>query len=169
MTQPAFNTRPWDERTAYLGTTAEQAFETVAAHLGIALERLGMDRESPLKYNALHPFLRQRPDYVAQTSNDGPFFVEVKGSGSDGVVKIKLDSIETAQHWQLLHRVKFFVFDSARKLYATMWLDDLRATIKRDKIVAACFSDGNQYHPVPRTLFKWHRLPAMSEAQQAAA
>ncbi len=162
-----FNEAGWQERKRFLGNTAEEAFEIVAAAKGIAFERLGMDRQSPLTYRNLHPYITKRPDYLCQRAGKS-YFMEVKGTGTDGVVKIKLDSLEVGRFWSTLHPVNFFLFDSTRKQWAIIDIDEVLAIIHRNRLTTTCFNDGNQFYPVPRDCFSWQQMPDTAANQQAA-
>lgn len=151
-----FNQQKWQQRKYYLGNTSETAFEIIAHREGIALERFGQSEESPLKYFRLHTYMRTRPDYICQKDNE-TFFIEVKGVGSDGVLKLKLDSLEGATYWSTIHPLHFFIYDSARKLFTKVSLPYLRKMTK--KILPQSFpDDGKLYYPFPVNLFKWESM-----------
>lgn len=151
-----FNQQPWDERKAFLGTTSEAAFEDYARNEGIRFERLGMDRESPLNYRSLHPYLSMRPDYICQ--RDKSFFCEVKSVGRDAIIKIKTISLEVARVWATWHPVSIFVWDSARQQCTMPSLADVMKTIRDLRLTTQLFDDGNPYYGLPASRFTWMRL-----------
>jgi len=100
--------------------------------------------------------MRTRPDYLCQYNND-TFFLEVKGIGADGVLKVKLDSLEGATFWNTIHPLYFFIFDSTGKRFAKVALTRLREMIK--KIFPQAFpGDEKLYYPVPANLFTWENI-----------
>jgi len=155
-TREAYSAKNWQHRKQYFGETSETAFEIVAHREGIAFERFGQPAESPLKYFRLHTYMRTRPDYLCQKDQE-TFFLEVKGIGADGILKIKLDSLEGATYWSTIHPLHFFIYDSARKRFAKTALTTLKD--KARKIPPQSFpEDGKLYYPFPASFFKWETI-----------
>lgn len=155
-TTATFNQQPWNERKAFLGTTSEAAFEDYARNEGIRFERLGMDRESPLNYRSLHPYLSLRPDYICQ--QEKPFFCEVKSVGRDAVIKLKTISLEVLRMYATWHPVNIFVWDSVRRQCTMPGLAEIMKAIRDLRLTTALFDDGNPYYGVPAERFKWQAL-----------
>jgi hypothetical protein len=149
-----FNQKPWNERKKQLGATAENAFERFAAREGIKIEPFGMHEESQLDYSLVPLWLRKRPDYVCQ--KDGKtYLTEVKGCGSDGLVKFPFESVEGLYFWQaLIASLYVFIFDSSRKKCSFMLYRDLREKLLR--IEPSRFErDGKLYFPLSIKTLSW--------------
>jgi len=149
-----FNQQPWIERKKHLGKTAESAFENFAAREGIRIEPFGMHTESDLDYSQAPLWLRKRPDYVCQ-KDDKTYLTEVKGCGSDGIIKFPLESVEGLYLWQLLtSSLHIFIFDATRKKCSFIFYRDLRE--KLSKLDLKRFeSDGKQYFPLSIKTLSW--------------
>src|SRR5262245_28586464 len=102
----AFIERPWADRYAYMGDTAEVEFE---ARYKLGFVRTGIKRP-PLKVYDLHPYVRRMPDYLTQ---DG--WVEVLGIGADLTLKLNVDKLCALRFWALLMPVTLWIWDSHRK------------------------------------------------------
>jgi len=165
----AFNALNWSERSKFLGHTAEAAFEQYAAANHIPFERFGQADASPLNYVAIKAEIRQRPDFLAQPGGV-THFVEVKGTGKDGVVKMKTGSLAVAGWWAKTHPVLFWFYDSAHKLYAQANTQantqEIREIIKRGGLIPVPFlGDRTMFYPLPAEHFEW--LP-LSDGQEDA-
>lgn len=156
MDKTTFNQNNWQQRKYYLGNTSETAFEIVAHREKIHFERFGQSEESKLTYYLLHTYIRTRPDYICQKDKE-TFFIEVKGMGADGILKVKLDSMEGATYWSTIHPLHFFIYDSVKKRFAKAALITLKEKAK--KILPQPFpEDGKLYYPFPANLFKWESV-----------
>jgi len=151
--QATFNKEDWKTRKAYLGHTSEAAFEQYCRKEGIQFEHFGQKSESSLDYKTLSIYLRTRPDYICQRGSE-TFFVEVKGVGRDGILKIKLESIIGAPYWATLLPLKIFVYDSARKKCSLCSFDHLKRklTIREPERFE---SDRKLYFPIAISEFAW--------------
>jgi len=151
-----FNQRDWKERKGYLGHTSEMAFETFCKKEGILFERFGQRTESSLDYKNLSIILRMRPDYICQKVDES-FFVEVKSVGRDGILKVKLESLEGITFWDSLLPVKIFIYDSVKKrvsFFAYKWLRVKLYHVDIDRFE----SDLKPYFPLSIREFAWHEL-----------
>jgi hypothetical protein len=154
--QSAFSQQNWKARKSYLGHTSENAFEQYCLKEGIQFEHFGQKSESSLDYKALSIYLRTRPDYICQRGSD-MFFVEVKGVGRDGILKIKFESIIGAPYWATMLPLKIFVYDSARKKYSLFSFDQLKQKLTLRE-PARFENDRKLYFPVAISEFSWGTL-----------
>lgn len=151
--QSAFNQQNWKARKAYLGHTSENAFEQYCTKEGILFEHFGQNQESFLDYKVLSVYLRTRPDYICQRGNES-FFVEVKGVGRDGILKIKLESIVGIPFWDTLLPVKIFVYDSSRKKCSFFPFSNLKQKLTKND-PQRFDNDSKLYFPVLINEFSW--------------
>ena len=152
----SFSEQNWRERKAYLGHTSEKAFEEYCLREGITYERFGYHEDSMLDYKYLPLYVRIRPDYIAQSGPE-TFFVEVKGVGKDGIIKLKIESLEGLTYWSLLLPVKIFVYDSSRKRASLTTLDEVKTKFTR--IYPERFTSGMKlFYPIPIQEFAWLTL-----------
>jgi hypothetical protein len=76
--------------------------------------------------------VRASPDYLTSSG-----FVECKGVGRDGTIKIKVEDYVSLQFWRLLMPVDIFVWDSSQR----RWTQAPLGTIER-LIGEGAFSTG---------------------------
>lgn len=151
-----FHEKDWKTRKAYLGHTSENAFEQYCRKESIKFEHFGQKNESPLDYKLLNVYVRTRPDYICQQEGKA-FFVEVKGVGRDGVLKIKFDSIVSLPFWDTHLPVKIFVYDSTRKRCSLFPLVTLKQKFTR--LDPRRFeNDLKIYFPVSIDEFSWRAI-----------
>lgn len=151
--QTTFNQKDWKARKDFLGHTSEQAFEQYCIKEGIRFERFGQKHESTLDYNLIDLYIRTRPDYICQHEGKA-FFVEVKGVGRDGILKIKLENIVSLPYWSTLMPVKVFVYDSSRKKCSLFPFTSLKQKLTR--LDPRRFeNDSKLYFPVSINEFSW--------------
>lgn len=156
MQAAAFNQKTWHERKQVLGKPAETAFEIFARKKNIRLEPFGMKEESSLDYWKTKLFLRLRPDYLCQQGHKS-FFVEVKGCGSDAILKFKIESIEALYTWQLLLPVFIFLWDSSRQHYCFILYEELRQKLYQCNI-QRFDNDQKPYFALPVSMLQWEVL-----------
>jgi hypothetical protein len=115
-----FNDRPFAERFAYMGDTAEQS--VIDAHNGKVV-RFGLERP-PFALRNLPVELRGAPDFIG-----GKAFYEACGVGRDQVVKVKKYKHEAQLWWSALLPVVYHVFDPVNK----RWVE-IEASVIQDLI-----------------------------------
>jgi hypothetical protein len=151
--QSTFNQQSWIDRKAFLGHTSENAFEIFCKREGIVFEHFGQKTQTLLDYKTIPIYVRTRPDYICQRENEC-FFVEVKGVGKDGILKIKLDAVVSFPFWDVHLPVKIFVYDSARKKYSFFSFDLLKQKLTKhdpERFV----NDKKMYFPISVYEFTW--------------
>ena len=112
----SFAELPWSARKAVMGAEAESKFDSLhknATPFGLNLP--------PIDVPALPLVLRYAPDRLQSNR-----FVECKGVGKDGILKLKLDQLFSLQWWDAILMVDVFIWDSYRKRYTTISLGELR-------------------------------------------
>ena len=149
----AFNQRSWDERTVFMGDTAEMAFTKVAAQKGWKVTRLGFEKVHGLDSSKISMLVRKQPDFLVQ-GKKGVAMMEVKGTGRDGVLKLKVDDLPYLSRWHLYQGVCFFIFDSHRHRYALVPWPKMERLL--DKAPLNYFHDGGGlYYVLKHGLFTW--------------
>lgn len=154
--QAVFNQKTWHERKQVLGKPAETAFEIFAKKRNIRLEHFGMKEESSLDYWKMQLFLRLRPDYLCQQGHKS-FFVEVKGCGSDAILKFKIESFEALYTWQLFSPVFIFLWDSSQRRYSFVSYEELRQKLYQCQM-QRFDSDMKPYFALPVSMLQWEFL-----------
>ena len=137
-----FHTQSWVGRFAELGDTAEAIFEQVYPNNWV---RFGLNRP-PLKMSSLTVRSRYAPDYL---TSDG--YVEVKGCGRDGIIKIKRENLDALQWWHSNEQVRFFFWDSHRTRHVMVGLRELTDLIDNPDagITLGHFHDPKAFFGVP--------------------
>lgn len=123
--------RPFSQRFAQLGDTAEDAFVGInpRAH------RLGLCRPA-LNMAKMHPRLRYTPDFLTE---DGAYEVMGFSSKGNGTLKLKFEKADALRAWDMLIPTFLWVFDSGRKRY---WCAPI------DTWLARCYEAGErQFFP----------------------
>lgn len=133
-----FNDASFVQRYQSMGDEAESMFEQIYPRNWI---RYGLDRP-PIQVWKLPPFIRYTPDYLC---TDGLY--EVQGCGQDGLIKIKLDKLESLRQWNLLCPTSFWFWDKANRRYTTLSIQD--AVNGTQVFKKGRFSDGRDYWEMP--------------------
>ena len=138
----SFHERQWASRFGQMGDEAEGVFETVTDRNHV---RYGLNRP-PLAVQNLPLRIRYTPDYL--TSHG---FVEVKGCGKDGKLKIKLENWNELHCWNNEFPVDLFIWDSHRKRHTTIPLVDLSKIVNDPEagVQSDHFHDGKLYLAIP--------------------
>lgn len=156
MQAAAFNQKSWQERKRVLGAPAETVFEIFCRKKNIRFEHFGMKEESSLQYWKLQLFLRLRPDYICQHGSK-TILCEVKGCGSDAVLKFKLESLEALYSWQLIMPVYIFLWDSNKQRYSFIAYEALRQQLYQCQL-QRFENDNKPYFALPVSQLQWETL-----------
>lgn len=134
----SFKDQSFSKRFQGMGDIAEGAFEERYPENYV---RYGLNRP-PLKMSSLPPVVRYTPDYLTSKA-----FVEVQGLGADQIFKLKIDKLESLSHWNAMHPVLLYVYDSHNTRDKVLdWKTLTNLTVKA-KI--ASFPEGKKYYAVP--------------------
>jgi hypothetical protein len=143
-----FNDRPFSERFAFMGDTAEQS--VVDAHGGKVV-RWGLDRP-PFGLKGMPAEIRSAPDFLGRLA-----FYEACGVGRDQVVKIKLVKHEVQMWWDDLHPVIYHIFDPINKRWAEIEARVVQDLIDLGRVPLEAFaSDGIEYYALDMALLMSH-------------
>ena len=125
-----------------MGDQAEAIFEET---YGNNFVRWGLNRP-PLQMHKLSTTVRYSPDYL---TSDG--FVEVKGCGRDGQIKLKLENWNALEFWSAVMPVRLFVWDSHKKRHCIVGLGELARVINdpSGNVKSDHFHDGKLFLKVP--------------------
>lgn len=151
-----FSKRPFHERFADLGDTAEQKFREIADAKGIRYVDYGFHRPPFKRFYDVPLFIRLTPDFLCEGREKEKYLVEAKGCGSRGL-KIKLESLEGMRLWNELAPVWVFVYNSSKKKYAMVSYEHMVGMCEGRDVEE--FDDHKEYYTVPVKEFTWHALP----------
>lgn len=134
-----FSGQTWTKRFEDMGDASEARFEEVAASLGRNPVRAGLNRP-PFSVAQLPKKERYRPDYL-----DSKGFIECQGLGRDGTFKLKLEKYAALSAWHVEHEVSIFIWDSHKKRYAIIALDDLTKIVNEGNAALGYFPEPKAY------------------------
>lgn len=112
----SFRDQGWVARFGALGDEAEGIFEATYPE---GWARFGLNRP-PIRLSSVPPFIRYTPDYLTSKG-----LVEVQGLGRDQTFKLKVDKLAALHQWAEHFRVDLFVWDSSKRRYGWLRLDEL--------------------------------------------
>ena len=144
------------DRLPVMGKMAEERFKAYAEASGVTWSYYGIDGP-PLAYipPGLPLEIRTTPDFLcAHPEKRRYFFVDAKGTGHDGVLKVKPTSLIGLSWWNDLLSVYVFVYDQSQDRVAVIALADLKRLAARAPIERFA-QDGNRYHPIPHDAIPW--------------
>lgn len=109
------NTDQFSTRFSTMGDIAEGAYEEFTDQ---PVARFGFNRPDPsmAKWDA---FIRYTPDYIHHDR-----FVEVKGCGRDGIMKLKQENLSALREWSDHLPVWLFVWNSHKQQSVFFEIDD---------------------------------------------
>lgn len=110
-----FNAQSFDNRYAYLGDTAEGAFDLVYPKH----HKLGLNRPK-FGLRGVDANIRYTPDRLLPSG-----FVEVMAIGHDNTLKLKHEKLESLRAWSKLANTELFVYHKPKHMYwqapISMW------------------------------------------------
>lgn len=118
-----------------MGDEAEGVFEGTYPE---GFVRFGLNRP-PIRLASVPPFIRYTPDYLTSKG-----LVEVQGLGRDQTFKLKVDKLAALYQWAEHFRVDVFVWDSAKRRYGWLRLDELYDAICEHARIRE-FAEGKPY------------------------
>lgn len=129
-----FNKQSFDNRYAYLGDTAEAAFDRVHPKH----HKLGLNRPK-FGLRGVDANIRYTPDRLLPSA-----FVEVMAIGHDNTLKLKHEKLEALKAWQRLADTDLFVYHKPRNVY---WQAPVRAWSRKftSHGVDNIFDDGKTF------------------------
>lgn len=139
-----FRSQSWAVRFGQLGDRAELVFESV--HEGPFI-RTGLSRPPFTRDQLLQLPVRERhrPDYLTPTG-----YVEVKGIGREGIVRLKVDELDALKWWETLHPVQVFIYNSHRNEWALAPLAHFAKLINKGAATLGHYAEGKAYFAIPR-------------------
>lgn len=135
-----FRDQPYHRRRIIGGAMAEKRFAEVHPR---SFERFGWD-DAGINIGLLPDVLRHIPDYC-----DTAGLYECKGVGKDQLIKLKLSEVVAYSHWNTVHPLKLFVWDSSKKRYTYVEWDDIVTICNKPAVKVDHFSEGRAYFAVP--------------------
>ena len=144
-------------------TPAEDEMQTYYENKkGIKVMRYGPDQRKPhnqfsVKYwMKIKKIIRKTPDYVVMDlKKPQAYFLEVKGCGRDGLVKLKKEDLEEYKEWAKEMPFSFFVYNMYKQAVIQFSIQDLAKTINKNNIQMERFKRDNKLHyPVPFQLLE---------------
>lgn len=148
----SYHGQSFANRFAAMGDAAEQAFEELYPK---KKDRYGHNR--PQSSMARWPVeVRATPDYITSDC-----FVECKGFGRDGVVKLDAERLDVMAHWQHLLPVKFFLWDSHKRRWTILPLFEVTWCARHEGDTGRWGDNGKPYYAVPAERFnaEWTDAP----------
>jgi hypothetical protein len=159
----AWHNQPFAARSKRMGKDAEEHFERWAAEQGLAIDRFGFDLPPFTHFGKMSDVMRYAPDYCVEERQEH-YFVECKGVGRDGIVKIKVEQIDNLAKWEAFseQRVDFFVYSSSTKLVSPR--NSLKTLLEIvPHVPLGAFNDwGTEkpYYAIPTDLLTWEETDA---------
>jgi hypothetical protein len=146
-----FHEQSFQARFGELGDTAETIFEQVWPY---KVERYGLRRPA-ISMATLPEFVRFTPDFLSRSQ-----LIEVQGFGRDGLVKLKIDKWHALKTWALFMPTVLFLYDSKKKRWGEISVDDLCIYIRQNDVTIDSFHDGNQFYSIPADSLpvEWHEV-----------
>jgi hypothetical protein len=135
-----FHQQSFAARIGTMGDVAETAFEQVWPYKVV---RFGLNRPE-ISMAKLPEFIRYVPDYLSATQ-----LIEVQGFGREQIVKLKIDKWHALKMWNLHHPTILFLYDSKKKRWAEISVDDLTVYLRQNDVAIDSFHDGNQFYSIP--------------------
>lgn len=136
-----YRDQAWTARQGTMGDIAESKFEELCDR---GFVRYGLNRP-PIQMSALPAQLRYTPDYLTSAG-----FVEVQGCGRDGTLKFKAEKLAALSQWNGIHPVTLWMWDSHRKQWASVGLEEMYQLIAEHGTLGA-FKEGTPYWAVKAT------------------
>lgn len=118
-----------------MGGPAEQTFEEVCE---VGWARFGLNLP-PIQVHKLPLMIRYMPDYITTKA-----LIECQGFGRDQVVKLKLEKLLGLQRWMVEHPTELFLWDSHKKRYGTITVNDICSAVVAQGQIAE-FREGTKY------------------------
>lgn len=109
----SYKNKSFHEREKYMGDTAEEVFITYCYQHDFKFAHFGWDRPDLNLFYSLPLVIRYTPDYIMESQTH--CFVEVKGFGKDGQIKLKDDNLRALRWWDKILPVKIFIYDVINK------------------------------------------------------
>lgn len=156
---PQFHQKNWSQRFQAMGDEAEAIFEEV---YGANWVRTGLNRP-PLQVHKLSVPVRYMPDYLTTKS-----WVEVQGCGSQRVLRIKEEKLESLWTWETLgHPVYFFIWDRTASAYTFVKLEDMYNIIAANSTVKrGVYPEGKKFYEIPVVLMDGWTPYVSAETEQ---
>jgi hypothetical protein len=107
-----WNAKSWVQRYQDMGDLAESKFNLYCYSCGISCVQFGWERPELEHFGWLPLALRYMPDRLVEIGSKH-IFVEVKGCGKDGTIKIKEENLKALEYWKNLLPVRFFFYNSS--------------------------------------------------------
>jgi len=129
-----YNKQIFDARYAYLGDTAEEAFDRVHPKH----HKLGLNRPN-FGLKGVDANIRYTPDRLLPSG-----FVEVMAIGHDNTLKIKHEKVAALKAWAKLANTELFVYHKPKNLY---WQAPMSSWTRRLNLHGTdeAFNDGKTY------------------------
>lgn len=130
-----FRDQSFAARFGAMGDEAEGMFEATYPE---GFVRFGLNRP-PIRLADVPPFVRYTPDYLTSKG-----LVEVQGFGRDQTFKLKDDKLAALLKWQEKFRVDVWVWDSHKRRYGWLRLNQLLVAVQ-DHARQKAFVEGKPY------------------------
>lgn len=165
-----------------MGDEAEGVFEEWAKQNGISFVSYGWRRPPFTGFQLIDPTLRHAADYFCENTSKKRltniknkngyqakhFFLEVKGVGADGILKLKELDLKSLKRWSEFqkHPIAYFCWSSKlRKVSTSMTLDSLKEMTKSADV--DYFHDAGKpkkYFKIPVGWLDWEPFEPTVEA-----
>jgi len=123
--------RKFGDRYKTMGDVAEDKFSYWCATHAHTQIRFGFDRPNLVAFWWLPKLLRYTPDFILELpdpesySKYKHYFVEAKGCGKDGLIKIKEDNLWALGQWSKTLKTFIFGYDSINDEYRFAAIEDI--------------------------------------------
>jgi hypothetical protein len=161
-----FSKKDFGARYNLMGDWAEAACDRVFPKSA----PFGFNRP-PFSIQQIPVRLRYAPDRITPRE-----FLEVKGVGRDGLIKIKHEDLSCLLWWDDLFPVEIFVYDSHRNRWAVVSIKDIQAWASAGELEMDRFQEATAEEPEGRAFWKipvsyldWSTMPSDFDREQVAA
>ncbi len=142
-----------------MGDEAQLAFQIWAQENHIDCEQYGLDRPNIPRVWELPLFIRATPDFLC--SGTTKFLVEVKGTGRDGILKIKKEAVEGMAMWNIILPLWLFVWNTHTRQVAFTTYNYLNNACQKSPINHFNDPKKSEYYALPHKYFPWNEFAAL--------
>lgn len=136
------------------GSEAESVFEQWATTHGVQFVTYGFRRPPIDQFYKVPAFVSHTPDFLIHREGKH-LLLETKGTGADGILKIKLSDIESFTQWNAIMSLWFFIWNSHKRAIALISFDELLTLLYRDDVTVGEFEPSVHYYAIPHKILTW--------------
>ncbi len=159
-----FRDLPIHERRKQLGSMSEEMFDIYAKEKGNGSIKFGFHDEIK-EFWKIPLFVRKTPDRVFIRSNEA-LFVEIKGCGREGIIKIKLEDLESLDTWNKFLPVYFAFTNFYTKEVGMASLQTIQKIAPTKRIEEFPDNHKKYYVFLVNDFSSWYKLPDSNDLRK---